>query len=96
MGNRKLKGWEIEELKKWPVKSRNKYWYWVKHGCLYWGLPTGIIVSLIEYLSEGSSFTLNQGIKQSFLFTLFGVFYGMWLYTYNNNRYKKYREYLSN
>jgi len=85
---------ELRFHKTWPQRSEKKYLYWIKYGSLAWGLPTGVIISLIDYFSINGEFSINEALFQIPLFTVFGIFFGMLSYKGNAKRHQEIQEYL--
>ncbi len=79
-----------KNLEKWNIiLSKGKKNYIVKYGIIGWGVPTGLLVTIWNYIEEKPVDLLNFIVESSFIlltFPLMGIFFGMFMFSHIKNK----------
>ena len=71
--------------------SKGKAHFILMWGVLYWGIPVAIVTKLgLHFLGERLFFDgLISWLIWLIIFSISGIFYGMWLWSHSNKKLKK-------
>ena len=68
--------------------SKGKFHFVLLWGVIGWGIPVAIVAKLGIHIFGSRSF-LDGLISWLIMFSVAGIFYGIWLWSYQNKRYEK-------
>jgi len=77
---------EEKNMEQWQnTRSKGKWHFVLKKGLLYWGVTSGAISAILMQLILPSETWWEWPLSALFVFPLFGVFYGLSMWNYNEN-----------
>ncbi len=68
--------------------SKGKFHFVLLWGVIGWGIPVALVMKLIQYFFGNRSF-FDGLISWLVVFSIAGIFYGIWLWSYQNKKYEK-------
>ena len=73
----------------WEEKKKNKFRFCLIRGTLYWGIPTGLTISLVTPLLNSEPYRIVEIALSTIIFGITGLGYGYWELKFKDKRYRQ-------